>query len=182
MKAKKKSEPFFSANLPPEELEEILQKIDDNLSTHPLHPNQTDPRPEGDLYTLPIPPEPPDFLGLVTEIRNARAPYYVVSGNFVAKIIKWLHNMVMKVFGRKQAYFNEHTLNLLQALGAELQGRQEYIRKQALLVNILAREIRTQREKIVSLESGRRQPLKKTKLKERIATKRIAHRPVNKKA
>jgi predicted ribosome quality control (RQC) complex YloA/Tae2 family protein len=166
----KKSEPFFSANLPPEELEEILQQIEDNLSTRPLLHKEGDARPQGNLHTLPLPTESPNFLALVTELRNARAPYYVVSGNFVTKVIKQVHNIVMKVFGRKQAYFNELTINLLQAMGTDLQGRQEYTQKQALLVNMLAREIRAQRVKIAALESEHEQLLKKAKLKKRATT------------
>jgi hypothetical protein len=172
MKAKKNSEPFFSASLPPEELEAILQQIDENLSTHPVLRDPMDTLPRNDLFTLPLPPEPPDFPALIAEIRNARAPYYVINGNLIAKTLKRLHNTVMRFFGRKQAYFNELTLNLLQAMATDLQSRQEHIRKQALLINMLSREVRAQREKITSLESEQSVSSRDTKPPKRAVVKK----------
>jgi len=174
MKAKKKSKPFISASLPPEELEEILQRIDENLSTDPVIPRGPDmgSRFPDEPYAMRLPPEPPDYPALVAEIRSAHAPYYVRSGSLPAKLLKSLHNAVLKVFGRKQAYFNELTLDLLHTIGTDLQDRQAYIRAQALLVNLLAGEVSSQREKIALLESRLEQPAKKADLRQKAAEKK----------
>lgn len=145
-------ETFFSSGLAPEELEEILQQIDLNLNARPLlQKNKTIANPE-ELYILSAPPAMQDYLALINEIRNARAPYYVVNGNIFSKLIKITHNFVVKIFGRKQAYYNELTINLLQSIAGDLQLYQAYSMNQTALINVLSRELRAMRDRQIEME------------------------------
>ncbi len=127
-------------------LEEILQRIDENLYLHPLIADQSKPAEQQhyQFNQLPLPPTPPNFFERVAEIRGAQAPYYAVSGNFLARLIKRTHNLVLKVFGRKQAYFNNLTLNLLESMAAFTSATQEHIKSQSVLTNALANQITLQ--------------------------------------
>jgi hypothetical protein len=130
---------MFSLGLDREVLEEILQKIDENLATRSLL-YQDSPLPEASLpnhratpFSSSILPPPPNFAERITEIRNAQAPYYVLQGNPLIKLIKRLHNLVLKVFGRKQAYFNRLTLDLLDVMSGYLSLFYEYSKTRSVL-------------------------------------------------
>ena len=145
---------FFSASLPPAMLEEILQRIDENLYSRPLLTNQSK---SGEEYNpqfdrLSLPPTPPNFFERITEIRNAQAPYYVISGNFISRFIKRMHNLVLKLFGRKQAYFNTLTMNVLEAMAAYLSALQEHNKSQSVLANALARQMTLQMEQFSAMQ------------------------------
>ncbi len=136
---------FSSTGLAPEELEEILQQIDANLHARPLlQKNKTIANPN-DLYTLSAPPPLRNYMILLEEIHNSKAPYYVVSGNIISKLIKKAHNFIVKIFGSKQAYYNQLNMNLLQSIIGDLQTYQAHFEKQTWLINILSQEVLTLR-------------------------------------
>ncbi len=123
----------ITSSLPAEAVEEILQRIDDNLSMRRffhgnLERNENDFQREDNpiQFHSILPPISPDFVRQIVEIRNAQAPYYVVTGGFIVMLVKKVHNLIVKIFGRKQAYFNNHTLNLLENMASYLNALQEY--------------------------------------------------------
>jgi len=150
---------FFSESFPPEMLEEILQRIDENLYSRPLLNHQSKPGDEPNIQfdRLPLPPPPPNFFERITEIRNAQAPYYVISGNFISRFVKRMHNLVIKLFGRKQAYFNNLTVNVLEAMAAYLSALQEHNKSQSVLANALARQMSLQMEQFSVMQTDYQQ-------------------------
>lgn len=139
------SSPQSSDAVAPDTLEEILQQIHDNVYSHPLLPNQTNPLSDhlSQMDALLLPP-PPDLLGKIMALRSAQAPYYLVSGSLPVRIIKRLHNLVLKVFGRKQAYYNNLTLDLLESMVSYLHTLQEHTRAQASLIEALTTQVMLQ--------------------------------------
>lgn len=131
----KNTKSFFDANIAPEELEQILQSIDENIAARSVlrEATATTPRP----YTLPVPAPVPDFSAAITMIRNAQAPYYVVSGSLPGRVIKKALNLFIKIFGRKQAYYNELTLDVLNALAAHMHTLQQQNSSQVNVINDL---------------------------------------------
>ena len=138
----------------PEKLEEIFQRIHDNVYSRSLLSDQTKLLLEynNQIDTLLLPTLPPHLLEKITAIRNARAPYYVVSGNPLTKIIKSLHNLVLKFFGRKQAYYNNLTLDLLESMVAYLQALQEHNKAQSSRLEALTTQVILQTERFATLQ------------------------------
>jgi hypothetical protein len=125
-----------------DQLEEIFQRIHDNVYSHSLLSGQ--PK---------LPSFPPDLLERITALRNAQAPYYVVNGNPLTRVIKQVHNLVLKLFGRKQAYYNELTLDLLESMAAFLQASQEHNKTQASRIESLTKQVMLQTEEFAALQA-----------------------------
>lgn len=141
---------FLWAEVSPTVIEEVLQHIDENLYSHPLLSDETAEgrKNEFGFDSLPFPPAPSGFPEKIREIHNAQAPYYVVSGNLIAKIIKTAHNLVIKIFGRKQAYFNNLILDVLDNMASYWQ---EYHKIQTAQINTLAGQIGLQIEQLEAM-------------------------------
>jgi hypothetical protein len=143
------------ASSSPEKLEEIFQRIHDNVYSRSLLSDQTKLLLEeysNQIDALLLPTLPPDLLEKITAIRNVRAPYYVVSGNPLTKIIKSLHNLVLKFFGRKQAYYNSLTLDLIESMAAYLQALQEHSKTQSSRLEALTTQMMLQTEQFATLQ------------------------------
>lgn len=125
-----------------DKLEEIFQRIHDNVYSHSLLSDQTK-----------LPSLPPDLLERITALRHAQAPYYVVSGNPLTRLVKRLHNLVLKLFGRKQAYHNQLTLDLLESMTTYLQSVQEHNKMQTSRTESLVQQVRYQAEQLAALEA-----------------------------
>ena len=125
-----------------DKLEEIFQRIHDNVYSHSLLSDQKK-----------LPPFPPDLLERITALRGAQAPYYVVSGNPLTRLIKTVHNLVVKLFGRKQAYYNNLILDLLESMASFLQALQEHNKTQASRIESLTRQVMLQTEEFATLQT-----------------------------
>jgi hypothetical protein len=125
-----------------DKLEELFQRIHDNVYSHSLLSDQTK-----------LPSFPPHLLERITALRQAQAPYYVVSGNPLTRLIKKVHNLVLKLFGRKQAYYNDLTLDLLESMAAFLQALQEHNKTQASRIESLTKQVMLQTEEFAALEA-----------------------------
>lgn len=147
-----KTQSFSSS---PDNLEEILQRIHDNVYSRSLLSNETKPMSNysNQMDSPLLPPLPPDLLEKINVIRNAQAPYYVVSGNPLTRMIKTVHNLVLKLFGRKQAYFNNLTLDLLESMAAYLHALQEHSKAQSSRIEALARQVMYQTEQFAALQT-----------------------------
>jgi hypothetical protein len=141
-----------------EKLEDIFQRIHDNVYSHSLLSDQ-----------MKLPSFPPDLFERITAIRQAQAPYYVVSGNLLTKLIKKVHNLVLGLFGRKQAYYNNLTLDLLESMTAFLEALQEYNKMQASRLESLTRQVTLQTEEYAALQADYE---KLVSTSEQIASKR----------
>jgi hypothetical protein len=160
----KNKKPVFDAGIEPEELEKILQSIDANLAGKPVSysvaavENKVQPAPRS--LILPAPAPVPDFASTITLIRNARAPYYVVSGSLPGRIVKKGFNLFIKVFGRKQAYYNELTLDVLGALAAHTNTVQQQNLSQVSVINDLVDTVAQLEHQMEELQMA---PVKKQK-------------------
>lgn len=161
MKRKKQSLHLTRPELPLDETERLLERVDENLLSRRLW-QQADSQPEDGVFvpTIPLPPIGTDMTYPLAEMRSSDAPYYVVNGNVLSRIIKSLHNLVVKVFGRKQAYFNTLTMNNLEALARDLKAMHEYSKVQSIQINLLSHRVREQ-EKIIKELRTRRTPDRK---------------------
>ena len=141
-------QPLFSAELNPAELEEILRRIDENLALRPILPGQ--PTGESGLETA-APPLPgwPDLAWRLQEIRQRQSPYFVVNGPDLANQLRRLLNLPLRVFGRKQAYFNGEALDVLGEIVAQLQA----LRAQAEYHARVAQDLAQLRERVSALEA-----------------------------
>ena len=138
-----------------DKLEEIFQRIHDNVYSHSLLSDQKNPLSEhrDQIGPVMLPPFPPDLLERITALRNARAPYYLVSGNPLTRLIKRVHNLVLKLFGRKQAYYNQLTLDLLESMAAYLQALQEHNKTQSSRIEALVSQVMLQTEQFAALQT-----------------------------
>jgi hypothetical protein len=125
-----------------DELEELFQRIHDNVYSHSLLSDR-----------LKLPSVPPDLLGRITALRQARAPYYVVTGNPLTRLTKKVHNLILKLFGRKQAYYNNLTLDLLESMTTFLQALQEYNQTQASQIQSLTKQVMLQADEFAALQA-----------------------------
>jgi hypothetical protein len=117
---------FFSSNLNQVELEQILQRIDENLALRPILRHQ-DTDPAG--ASTASPPSLPDlgeFAMLLQRLRMMRAPLFVVKGSDPRNQLKRLLNLPIRVFGRRQTRFNNELLDALTALLTDMQGIYEH--------------------------------------------------------
>jgi|GEM_PF-5486122 len=127
---------FFNASLVPEELEQILQNIEANISARSaVHPSAI-PR-----YTLPVPAPVPDFAAAIAALRTAQAPYYVADGSLPARVVKKILNLFIKIFGRKQAYYNTLNLDMLGAFAAHMNTLQLQNNSQVNVINDLVQTV-----------------------------------------
>ena len=138
-----------------DKLEDILQRIHDNVYSHSLlsDPAKRPSDPSHQIGPLMPPPFPPDLLERINALRHAQAPYYVVSGNPFARLIKRLHNLVLKLFGRKQAYYNHLSLDLLESMTTYLKAVQEHNKTQTSRIESLVQQVTFQTEQLAALEA-----------------------------
>jgi hypothetical protein len=135
---------IFEESITPEELERILQKIDENLAGASGLGQANVIGKTGmnfSRYTLPIPAPVPDFNSTLTVMRNADAPYYVIDGSLPSRIIKKTFNLFIKVFGRKQAYYNALNLNILNLLVSYIHTLQQQNNSQVNMINDLVNSV-----------------------------------------
>lgn len=120
---------FFQANMPPQEIEEILRRIDENLALRPLLANEPSVSPASGADLLPPPglPEAANLQWHIEEVKRRDAPFFFTGGTGPARWARRLLNLPIKVFGRKQAYFNREILAALSQMASQL----THLRRQA---------------------------------------------------
>ncbi len=144
---------FVESDLDPAELEEILRRIDENLELRPLlnrslHPTGVD----GSAGAPPL-PETGDFAWRLQNLKNLRAPLFVVYGRGLRDRLKQALNLPIKLFGRKQILFNRDLLEMLQMLLVFLQD----VRRSAEHQLGVARQVQQHSEQLEQLEQLVRQ-------------------------
>ena len=137
-----------------DKLEEIFQRIHDNVYSHSLLSDQRNPLSDqrDQIGPVMLPPLPPHLLERIAAIRNTQAPYYIVSGNPLTRLIKRVHNLVLKLFGRKQAFYNHLTLDLLESMAAYLQDLQEHNKTQSSRIEALVSQVMLQTEQLADYQ------------------------------
>lgn len=122
------SKDFSSMHLKPEELEEILRRIDENLALRPLmHGNSSITEPSTTLGGSSVPTDLSDLYCKLERIRHAQAPFFVIKGNWLHKLLRHLLNLPIRVFGKKQAFFDREALELLGLITTQLQSLHEEV-------------------------------------------------------
>jgi predicted SAM-dependent methyltransferase len=124
--------PAFRVRLPPEELEEILRRVEARL----VEPEPAAPVPgPGAAAKSPL----ADRIG---EVRAMRAPFFVLGRPGLSAIAAVL-NLPLRFVGRKQHRYNEEVLNLLHELSAKGRETEEK-------VSALQHDLRAQTERLCS--------------------------------
>jgi hypothetical protein len=115
-----------------DELEHILQRVDENLTMSPV---LSEAHEEIDSSTiLPI----SDLFGRLQELKQMRAPLFVIKGRDVRNQLKRLLNLPIRVLGHKQIRFNRDILELLTLLVTSLQRSYQHTENQAQTEQALA--------------------------------------------
>ena len=112
---------FFSADLPEAELEQILQRVDENLEFRSMlreHGPASSSPGEGSR-TGPVREEMNPHRQRVRALRSMQAPLFVLGGFFLSRIA-WLCNLPIRVIGRKQIRFNAELLDAIEAMATDL--------------------------------------------------------------
>jgi hypothetical protein len=108
---KNDSASFFEADLPPDELEQILYRIEENLAFRQILKTQASA-----LETVPLFPIPSlaDFESRLQQLKALKAPLFrpeeTQGGSALARRIL---NLPLRLFGFKQQQFNDELLALL---------------------------------------------------------------------
>lgn len=104
-----------AAGLEPAELEDILRRLDENLS---LRSALRDPGPAtapGGADERPVPADMDAIGRRIQALRELRAPLFVLGGPVLSRVAA-LCNAPMRLLLRKQVQFNEELLGVLDAL------------------------------------------------------------------
>ncbi|MDD5367989.1 MAG: hypothetical protein PHQ40_02795 [Anaerolineaceae bacterium] len=108
--------PFFDANFDYSEIAQILEKIDNNIRFR----EELFKPDENEAFTDELPPPSPvsipDVGNRVSENKNYHAPYFISNTRSLSSLVKLLLNLPIKLFGRKQHYFNREVLDMLASL------------------------------------------------------------------
>jgi predicted SAM-dependent methyltransferase len=146
---------FWSSNLKPEEVEEILRRIDENLALGPIIAGNSNRMEAANLGESPTLPDLPNLLGKLQEVRQAEAPFFVIKGQWLHRLMRRVLNLPMRVFGQKQAFFSREVLDLLHLMTSQLQNLHQHaqyqlaeVGGQASQLQNLQYEVRKQRKSI----------------------------------
>jgi hypothetical protein len=114
---------FFQATLSDKELEQILQRIDENLELRSVlnHRGSASAQPE----TMPATLELGEIARHLQELHYNQAPLFVIKGNRWRQFLRRLINLPIRFFGHKQLSFNRELLAALDALLAQLYSLQQ---------------------------------------------------------
>ena len=118
-------------HLPSDELGHILQRVDENLTMSPLL--QETNEDVGSSIVLPL----SDIFGRLHELKQMRAPLFVIKGRDIRNQIKRLLNIPIRVVNHKQIRFNRDLLELLTLLMTALQRSYQHAQSQVQAENAL---------------------------------------------
>jgi predicted SAM-dependent methyltransferase len=129
---------FFQTSLPPEEVEQILRRIDENLALRPLFHEQGE---QAESPAIGSPPPFPNFAGMfqrIQALQGMQAPFFAIKGHALQRLVRRGLNAPIKVFGHKQASFNRDLLDAVNALVTQLQGLRQQAEYQRQIVGSTA--------------------------------------------
>jgi hypothetical protein len=119
---------FFQATLSDKELEQILQRIDENLELRSVL------KRGGSAEALPAAAPATLELGEIArhlqELHYNQAPLFVIKGSRWQQFLRRLVNMPIRLFGHKQLSFNRELLAALDALMAQLYSLRQLAEQQ----------------------------------------------------
>ncbi len=99
--------------LSPKELTEILQKVDDDIRRRNELVEGGSFSPEESFLNPPPALILPDLIARINENQDYHAPLYNSQGWSIASIVKKILNIPIKIFARKQQYYNQEILEML---------------------------------------------------------------------
>ncbi len=135
--------PFFDADLPPGELERILDRIRHNLAFEPISGDAMDETQQPPTPVLPFPPLPglPE-IGLRLEyMRFLRDSFRAPPPARPVGIVAFLLNLPFRLFGRKQMRLNNEVVQLLSDELRALQAIETLLQDIAINQNEYAESI-----------------------------------------
>ena len=108
---------FSSSDFNPEEVNDILERIDQNLATRMA---ARAPDPQTAPSTLPVLPDTSALDHHFREVKRSTAPLFTVTGRSPKQLLRRVLNMPIKVFGYKQRHFNGELIHLLEHMVAQI--------------------------------------------------------------
>jgi hypothetical protein len=96
-------------HIEPQELARLLRRVEENLATRPLLVRDA----KSGLPTI---------HDLLQQLHTMHAPLYVANGYRAADLLKRALNLPIRLFGRKQARFNQDLLDLLGLMLIQIQA------------------------------------------------------------
>lgn len=137
----------IDADLPPGEVERILKRIEENLAFRKVLKDAGSPATEP-------PPLPPvaGFDERHQRLRRLNAPFFVPEGSGLSALFRRLLNLPLRVFGHKQAQFNEQSIDLTTQLVASFH---QALTEQRNALIALSKDVEALRQEIRDL---RREP------------------------
>lgn len=126
-----------------DELERILQSIDEALYIRSklTSANNLNQNFENSKITIPTFSLSNNLSPILRDITTSQAPYYVISGNWFQVFIKRVHNIILKLFARKQAYFNGLVYKALSEINQMLIDNQKVVENNLKFINLVQEEI-----------------------------------------
>jgi hypothetical protein len=130
-----RTSPISADSLSPDALEQLLQRIDENLELRPLLLADDRPteRVDEELMLAAL-PDMGDISARLHSVRAFNAPYFLTRETGLRGLLKKILNLPLRVFGYKQAVFNGHALDILEALAIQahaLRHRSEQLAMEA---------------------------------------------------
>lgn len=99
--------------LSPEEITQILEKVDDDIRRKNELLEETASAPQGSFLNPPPALILTDLLARINENQGYHAPLYTSQGWSIDSIVKKILNLPIKIFARKQQYYNQEILEML---------------------------------------------------------------------
>ena len=125
------SQPFFSTDLEQDALEQILQRIDENLALRPLLQQPPHHQESTELVSPPCLPDLSHVPFRLRRMREIQAPIFLTQGGGLVTLIKRLLNLPIRLFGHKQIGFNRDLLDVLDMMIVRLQTLDDFALYQA---------------------------------------------------
>ncbi len=121
---------FFQAALSDKDLEQILQRIDENLELRSVLEKSRSTSVQA-AETPALLPDLGEMARHLQELHYNQAPLFVIKGNRWQRFLRRLINYPIRIFGYKQLGFNHELLAALDALMPQLHSLQKLIVQQS---------------------------------------------------
>lgn len=120
------NQPLFSSGLDAAEVEQILKRIDEHIFLRSIIQEQSGHDTATAGVQMPVLPSLDDYTWRLERLRIVDAPLFGI-GSFSPKgIVKWLLNVPIRIFGRKQLFYNREVLELLNVTRSQFLALQQY--------------------------------------------------------
>jgi hypothetical protein len=127
--------------LSPEQIRQILARLDENLWQDPIYRNPVRIAPHPVIEGSELSAVTSELRRRLKKLHSMQAPLFVVKGRDFSNQVKWLLNLPLRLFGSKQIRFNNELLEMLELIVA-----------QSYLIDTLTEEVKSLQHAATQLE------------------------------